>query len=427
MKGITRRRFLQGVLATLGGLLVSRCRPGTPSPSPTAPPPTSTAIPSPQATVTPITSPQPGPSATPETTSPTPTPAPPSPSRVVHVHAPAATHWDFVEGWYGDAVDQAVVEEMLEQGLLQLTGTPSLEAAWQALLPAYQPGQKIALKVNFNNSDRDGGSCSQQGNRIDGLPQPVLALLRGLVEVRGVQPGDIWIYDASVGRGRILPDRFRQPIQAAYPEVTFWGRGRCGNVQSPPFNHADESLRVSFSHPSLTDRWLTDLLHEATYLINLPILKRHGIHPVTLGFKNHFGSLDNIVRGDPDDLHLYLAPNSPAYDPRFSPLVDLYANPNIAGKTVLTVGDGLFGAPGATQPPIPWSTFDGAPNSLFLSRDPVAIDCVMCDLLRSEWRGIPEAAYDYLRLAEERGLGTFEQGDPWGGGYARIEYVRLDL
>jgi hypothetical protein len=50
----------------------------------------------------------------------------------------------------------------------------------------------------------------------------------------------------------------------------------------------------------------------------------------------------------------------------------------------------------------------------------------MCDLLNAEW-GIVEAAYDYLRLAEQRGLGTFEKGDPWGSGYALIEYVRVDL
>ncbi|HHS96304.1 MAG TPA: DUF362 domain-containing protein [Chloroflexi bacterium] len=438
MKSIDRRRFLKGVLAGLGAWLLARCRPAVPSPPtvtsapPTAgvaPSPTPTGAPptpAPQAAIAPTATSVPSPTATATSTpSPTAPPSPPRANRVAHVHSPAATYWDFASGWYGDHVDQAVVDAMVEEGLRQLTGASSAADAWTVLLPDYRPGQKIAIKVNFNNSDRNGGNCSQQGNIIDGLPQPVLALVRTLVEGRGVDPADIWIYDATVGRGRFLPDRFRLPIQAAYPGIVFWGRKEC--AQPPPFDHVDESLRISFSAPTLTDRWLTDLLYWATYLINIPILKRHGIHPVTLGFKNHFGSIDNVVRGGEDDLHQYLTTRSPLYQPTLSPLVDIYANPNIAGKTVLTMGDGLFGAPGAVQPPIPWKTFGGAPNSLFFSRDPVAIDCVMCDLLRSEWRGIPGDAYDYLRLAADRGLGTFEAGDPWGSGYRYIDYVRVDL
>ena len=431
MKSVNRRRFLQGILTGLGAWLLARCRPAVPS-SPTATfvPPSPGAAPSPTPTGRPST---PVPQATATSSeaapsSPTATPPPPSPpraDRVVHIHSPAATYWDFATGWYGDHVDQAVVDGMVEEGLRQLTGTSSAADAWAVLLPNYQPGQKIAIKVNFNNSDRDGGNCSRQGNLIDGLPQPVLALVRTLVEGRGVDPGDIWIYDVTIGRGRFLPDRFRLPIQAVYPGIVFWGRKDC--AQPPPFDHVDESLRISFSASTLTDRWLTDLLYWATYLINVPILKRHGIHPVTLGFKNHFGSIDNVVRGGADDLHQYLTSRSDLYDPTLSPLVDIYANPNIAGKTVLTMGDGLFGAPGAVQPPVAWKTFGGAPNSLFFSRDPVAVDCVMCDLLRSEWRGMPAEAYDYLRLAADRGLGTFEAGDPWGSGYSRIDYLRVDL
>jgi hypothetical protein len=76
---------------------------------------------------------------------------------------------------------------------------------------------------------------------------------------------------------------------------------------------------------------------------------------------------------------------------------------------------------------MPWSTFGGrAPNSLFFSCDSVAVDCVMCDLLRAEW-GLNEAAYDYLRLAQERGLGTFERGDPWGSGYNVLGYTLVTL
>ena len=38
---------------------------------------------------------------------------------------------------------------------------------------------------------------------------------------------------------------------------------------------------------------VTDLLIAARYLINMPIMKKHGMAGVSLTFKNHFGSIDN--------------------------------------------------------------------------------------------------------------------------------------
>jgi hypothetical protein len=335
--------------------------------------------------------------------------------KVVHVHASEATFWDFQTGWYGDDVDQGVVNEMVERGLLELTGLGSLGSAWASLLPGYSTGSKIAIKVNLNNC-RD---CADNDNAIDALIEPVNALIRSMVQA-GVQAGDVWVYDAS----RRIPERFYSRRQ--YTEARYIDRFDCAD-EVATFNHVDESLRVSFSHPGMvTDRWITDLLYQASYLINMPILKKHGTHPVTLGFKNHFGSLDNLGGAGDDNPHPYINPGDGRYSEDFSPLVEINANPNIANKTVLTVGDGLFGAPSVGAAPIRWDTFDGAANSLLFSRDPVAIDCVMCDLLRAEW-GLDNAAYDYLKLAEEWGLGTFERGDPWGAGYSRLTYVRVDL
>jgi len=337
------------------------------------------------------------------------------PAKVVHVHATEATHWDFSTGWYGNYVEQDVVDEMVERGLMELTSTASMTEAWATILPGHVTGQKIAVKVNFNNC-RD---CADSDNAIDALIEPVNALIRSLVQA-GMWAEDVWVYDSS----RRMPERFYD--RRRYPQARYIDRYGCADEKAT-FNHVDESLRVSFSHPSMVmDRWLTDLLYEATYLINMPILKKHGTHPVTLGFKNHFGSLDNLGGAGDDNPHPYINPDDSRYSPNFSPLVEIYANPNIAGKTVVTVGDGLFGAPSVGATPVPWNTFSGAPNSLLFSRDPVAIDCVMCDLLRAEW-GLDEAAYDYLRLADREGLGTFARGDPWGSGYTRLEYSWVEV
>ena len=337
----------------------------------------------------------------------------PSSSRVVHIHAPAATDWDFTTGWYWQHVSQSVLDQMVPAGLMRLTATPSVAEAWRVLIPAYRPGQKIAIKVNLNNARSNDPSL------IDALIEPVNSLMTTLV-AGGVREEDLWVYDAV----RPMPASFFD--RRRHKRARFFATSGADAVST--FNHADASLRVAFSHQSMVrERWLADLLFQASYLVNVPIIKRHGTHPVTLGFKNHFGSLSDLGGPSGDNPHDYINPASDHYRADYSPLVDINANHNIAAKTVLTVADGLFGAPWVGVKPVRWRTFgDAAPNSLFFSRDRVAMDCVLCDLLRAEW-GLVDAAYDYLRVAQARGLGVCERGDPWGSGYQQIEYLKQAL
>jgi uncharacterized protein (DUF362 family) len=216
--------------------------------------------------------------------------------------------------------------------------------------------------------------------------------------------------------------------------VRFFEGGYSICDQRATFNSGDPNAEIPFGHPNLTARRVTDVAIGATYLINMPIMKDHGIGGVTLSFKNHFGSIEQIIRGGNDNLHYYIKPSDPRYNPGYNPLLDIYSNPHIGAKTVLTVGDGLYGAVGAgtnSNPPKRWSTFgNDAPNSLLFAADPVAIDCVMFDLLDAEpvyhprWPGLTD---NYLRLAEAAGSGVFERGDPWGAGYGRIVYSRITL
>ena len=163
------------------------------------------------------------PTSTPTTTTTPPETATPTPSetsiperpKVVHVMSAAATDWDFGDDWYGDHVNQEVVDEMTDVGLMQLTNTSGRAEAWQTLLPNYQSGQRIAIKVNLNNCLEDG--C--QSNAIDALIEPVNAIIRGLVE-RGVSASDIWVYDVTHAwhDGRIPPSLI---AGCNYPDVNF--------------------------------------------------------------------------------------------------------------------------------------------------------------------------------------------------------------
>ncbi len=388
---MTRRQFLSRTAAAAGCLALSAANGRLPlqaDAEPRAPGPLSGARPS-------------APAA--------PTAAPP---RVVHVFNPYATSWDYATGWYGDHVSQAEVDRMVDEGLMSLTGTSSPAAAWQALIPGYVPGERVAIKVNLNNA-----TVADADNYIDALIEPVNRIIGGLTEM-GVAESDIWVFDAA----RAIPDRFRAGCD--YPQVNFSGRG----VNDRGFSLAE---RVVFAPPAgvpaVPEQCISQVLVDAHYLVNMPIMKKHSHAHVTLSFKNHFGTIEQCA-----EVHPPVFPESATYTPDYNALVDIYRHPQFVGKTVLTVGDGLF-ASRYTQssPPAPWITFGSrAPNSLFFSRDPVAIDCVMYDFLEAE-AGVLPGADDYLVLAAQAGLGVFEHRAPGAtdraGWYSLIDYVYRDL
>ncbi len=345
------------------------------------------------------------------TPTPTPTPPPPTTGKVVHIHSEEATHWNG-ETDYWNHVNQGVVNEMVDQGVMALTGTSTVADAWRTLLPNYQNGQGIAIKVNFNNST----ACDDTDGQIDALIQPVNAVVRGLKQIDVVE-ADIWVYDAI----RWIPSRFI--TGSLYSNVRFFDkfcREKAG------FSSNDPNAYVTFHPPAGIPNppaiRITDVVIKASYLINMPIMKPHGLPGVTLSFKNHFGTIET-----PFMLHDYVKLSSPYFRTNYSAFVDIYQNPHIANKTILTIGDGLLAAKIFNAPPSLWTTFGNhVPNSLFVSTDPVAMDCVMCDFLAAE-STIPAEADNYLRVASNIGLGVFERGDPWGSGYTQIDYEKIKL
>jgi hypothetical protein len=347
--------------------------------------------------------------------------ASPNPGRVVQIRNAAATSWTG-ETDYWNYLDQTAIDSMVDRGLLEFTGTSTVVDAWQQLIPEYQAGQKIAIKVNFNNTRL----CDSPVVAIDALMEPVNAVAKGLVAM-GVAPADICVYDAV----RALPDRF---VGKALYGMTFYDGSWEGVCRTEAGFSDLAETQVQFFPPvgvAMPEEHVTNVLVNATYLINMPIMK--GAHPyagVTLGFKNHFGSI-SACSGLHDYVNVRYAP--PAYRTDYNPLVDLLRSPLIGDKMVLTIGDGLFAARQFSQPPVPWTTFDGQlPNSLFFATDPVAVDCLMHDLLIAEPdTSVPDGSNNYLRLAAEAGLGVFEAGDPWrepfGDGYENVDYTRIDM
>lgn len=331
------------------------------------------------------------------------------PGRVVHVHDADATSWDFATGWYGDYVNQDVVTAMVTAGLLELTGTRSAHDAWEILIPDFEPGQKLVIKINLNNA------VSPPTNAIDAMIEPVNALLGGLIEY-GFAASDLTVYDVThAAHNGIMPARLTGGCD--YPGVNF-----VAYVGNPaPYSATEKVHFTPPSGPGITDRPIATVLAEADYLIDLPVAKVHDYAGMSLSFKNHFGSIDHC-----DYLHNYVFPSYPYYSASYNPLVELYMSPHIGGKTVLILCDCLYGNYlHLYTPPSPWPSFgNDAPNSVFLATDPVALDCVVADYLDVDGP-VPATADDYLVLAAAQGLGVFERSAP-PGNYSLIDYERLE-
>lgn len=307
------------------------------------------------------------------------------PGRVAWAHDPDSVNWDGSGYWWElSHFDEAAIQTMVDKSIASLGGKSTAKEGWQALFAyksdgGYRAGEKIAIKANINGSAVMDDDIS--GETAMSYTNPVLlkVLLTSLVREAGVAPADITVYDVS----RLFPDYMVEMCtQGDLRGVNFVGRNN---------GVADESASIIWSHEfSGRVNYLPTCVTEAKYVINLANLKGHS-YGITLCGKNHFGSFINGNAMRPPEganLHQWLTRDEMGI---YSPLVDLMANADLGGKTVLYMLDALICAPseGAsiTKENATWQQqpFNGGfTASVFVSQDPVAIDSVGADFLSNE-------------------------------------------
>ena len=315
-----------------------------------------------------------------------------NPGRVVWNYNSQATSWDGESNfWWDDQnTDQKVVKNMWDQSLKRLTAKNTTEKAWESLFKHfnekknknhqnYQENERIAIKLNLNTNK----SHNDKDNEVDLSPQMVFVIVDSLIQEAEVVPENIYLYDAS----RPLANKFYNKVSKKYPEVNFVdNNGQNGRKKV----EVDKSAPIYYTG---IDRKQPDYLPkcvvEADYLINLASLKKHSLAGMTVTAKNHFGSIYNDQYGSwtPSHLHQGIDARSRKMG-RPNPLVSLMGHKDLGGKTLLYIVDGLYG--GMNQQsvsPHRWSMepFNGDwSSSIFISQDPVAIDSVAFDFLRTE-------------------------------------------
>lgn len=347
--------------------------------------------------------------------------------RVVRVHSPVATRpWDYsrnapwdhtveprdgqpgkIEERYFDYINADEVDRMLEKALCALTAEGSGTAAWKQLLPDFQAGQKITLKLNLNNATYDPDITN---NRLDQTMPLVNSVLRGLIEGLGSSPGDITLLDAS---------RWFHPVimkgRCDYPGV-LW-------VDSTVEDRWDRSESVEFPHDQPQPGgqfWMPKAYTGSDHIINICLMKSHGCG-ITGAMKNHFGSIPS-----PRNLHQGLGYRT--Y------IADLCNTPCIREKVRLNMADALFANwHNNVWAPRAWKTFpEQSPNSIIMSTDPVALDSVMLDHIHEELfaqgDNTPSWAWDRMEHHTflQHAMELYKLGIHEHKPYRRIEYLEIE-
>ena len=372
--------------------------------------------------------------------------------RVVHVHHGRAARWPRTAGNYRDYLDQASIDRMLDQAVMALKDA-GVDEAWRRVFPLAAPAtRKLAIKVNLNNAT---DPVEGAGDIIDAVPEPCIAVIKGFVRTGGLS-ANCTIYDATNTQPtRYMATWFKNRVKAVFPDVKFQaaggGEGFADGNDDPWSGDSgdapDPRTYVTWSPAYVSpppDTRIAGVALSADYLVNVPIVKKHGQANVTLGYKAHLGSIDRA-----DRMHPWLFNDVP----EASVLADIMGSPVVPGdpsvrslaqRTVLTVGDLLYGQPCKNfgVVPRPWAIFRNEwPSHLVVSDDPVAADSVMIDILEAEpateggCGSSRSWARRYLQYAEAKGQGVHEhvalpQGqlfDPARMTYARIDYRFVDL
>jgi hypothetical protein len=255
-----------------------------------------------------------------------------------------------------------VVLEMLDKGLVEVTGRDSADAAWQSL---FASDDVVGIKVN------------QISGSVYTNPVVALAIAGRLMDL-SVPAGNIIIWDRNNGE----------------LQRNGYAPGGAPTVRGVDGDWEDRATRQG----SFNGRLAKILTQQCSALINVPVLKDHGGAGVTLAMKNHYGSHDNPGSHHGNQCDPYIA--------------DLNSIGAIKDKTRLIVCDatkGCFrGGPGADDPSGCW-----LPNSILVATDPVAHDTYGTQLINAKRAemGLGAVQPRQLASAAERNLGT---NDPAG-------------
>ncbi len=316
--------------------------------------------------------------------------------------------------------NQQVIDSMLIKSLLVLTGGNTLDEVWDAIFRyynnsngygnmGYSPDQKVFIKINTTTAygGLSYGKYYADLSRNDNLaindfaaetnPFLVVSMLRQLVYEAGVPQNMIYVGDPARNVYKEFFDLWKAEFPLVnvlgnnllHPELDVVGLGRVpvAVTQEDLIFYSDNGEVMP---GAISDKLFT-IFEEMDYLINIPTMKAHATAGITLAAKNHFGSFPRTWA-----MHLHPGLFDGVDDPirlgygLYRIQTDIMFHSLLGMKNLFMIVDGLYPGEDALGVPFKWTSipFNGDwCSSIFLSFDPVAIESVCHDFLRTEYNG----------------------------------------
>ena len=310
-------------------------------------------------------------------------------SRVVEVVRPGAVA-------AGRKVDAEAVKLMLRRGMAALTGAKN---PWAEFI---KPSDRVGLKINTLGRPL-----------LFTHPELIQAVAADLVAL-GVPPKNIIVWDRYEDQMRDCRFTFNTTDESVYMCYGTEALDEANNRFDSELNYVSELDNPRQREGGSTaSRFSRIFSKECDKVINMAILKDHGLSGVTLCLKNlAYGLCDNNGRF-----------HGPAVIGPF--IADFCAHPEVRKKVVLHMIDGLEACydqgPAPRNPRVIWSA-----DTLWLGTDPVALDAVGFKVIDDKRKAVGVAALkdtgrpcDHIELAARKGVGIADLG--------RIKVERIAL
>ncbi len=296
----------------------------------------------------------------------------------------------------GRILDPEIVRTMVREGIQNLTGS---ENPWAQIFSAED---KVGLKINT-------------------LGRPLLYTHHELIQAVVDELKEFGIRENNI----LVWDRFEKHMADCEFKFNTTSEGvRCyGTISTEELiaDRLDRDIVYSSENDDPekreeggTDSYFSKIFtQECDKIINMPILKDHGLCGVTLSLKNlAYGLCENNARfHGPEHIGPFIA--------------DFCALPKVREKVVLHILDGLEACyERGPQPRNLRSLF--APRTIWLSSDPVALDAVGLNVIQTErkyraYRTFEEEnrPIDHIERAAKKGVGE--------GDLNRIKIEKIEL
>lgn len=252
----------------------------------------------------------------------------------------------------GSAINESVVQIMMDASIKQLTGIAHVGNAWKSIFPGINQNSVITIKVNPIEP------------YLPTHPAFVNCIVNGLsqMEIGGsyFTRNNIIIWDRSESQ---LSNAGYTIYDGSDPDIV-----RCFATNHSGIGYDTNTPINVYGVTSRPSRILSVM---SDYLLNVAVLKTLSIADVTLSLKNHYGSIDN-----PELMHDNLCnPYIPSVNQQIRDVIE----PNNIQK--LCIIDALFGRYSGDGP------VNFVPNKLLMSFDTVACDSQGQNVINEE-RGL---------------------------------------